>query len=106
MVLDWALEKTHRLAHINVEVEHVGENERRITIRARACCSASKLEMKRHNDTVCKMCWKAADECLQKAATAITRQYAVEIYQHAVVGEHAEAAACRAALDKLEFLDP
>jgi len=106
MVLEWALEKTHRLGHINVEVDHVGENERRIIIRARGCCTASKLEMKRHNHTVCKMCWKAADECVQKAATATTIRYAVTIYQHALVGEHAEAAACRAALDKLEFLDP
>ena len=52
------------------------------------------------------MCWKAADECVQKAATALIRQYAVAIYQHAVVGEHEATKTCRATLDNLEMLGP
>ena len=94
------------MAHLTIVVDHVGDDERRIIIRAKNCASASQMSKERHNKTVCKMCWKAGDESLQKAVTATTRQYAVSIYQHAVVGEHEEAAACRAALDKMNFLDP
>ena len=52
------------------------------------------------------VCWNATDELLQKAATALVRNYAVAIYQHAVVGEHKEADDCRAALANLKFLEP
>ena len=106
IVLEWAIEKTHRLPHLTIVVEPVGDDERRISIRAKNCYSGSQLKKERHNKTVCKNCWKAVDECLQKAVTATTRQYAVAIYQHAVVGEGEEAETCRAALDNMEFLDP
>ena len=101
MVIDWALEKISRHPHLIVDVSPCGENEQRLHIRSQAC-SASPTQEPRKGDTVCTLCWKAAEECLQKVATALIRQYAVAIYQHAVVGEHEEAADRRTALLKFE----
>ena len=70
------------------------------------CVLHQKKELPRKGEGVCTCCWNATDELLQKVATALVRNYAVAIYQHAVVGELTEAAQCRAALANLKFLEP
>ena len=96
VVIDWALEKVTVHPHIVVEVAPCGENDlqHRLLVRPQRCV-LSPTQVPRKGDTVCTRCWKAADECLHKAATAVIRQQAVVIYQHAAVGDHGKVAEFR-----------
>ena len=107
MVIDWALENISVHQQMIVDVAPCGENEheKRLLVRAQRCFAAP-TQPPRKGDAVCALCWNATDECLQKSATSLIRQYAVGIYQHAVVGEQDKALKCWTSLANLKILEP